>query len=390
MIALCSQGFRKGIDAFPEANARTLIRRLNFDLIGLPPTPEEVRAFVRNSKTDRDGTYAKLVERLLDSPRYGEQWARHWLDVARYGESHGYDKDKARFNAWPYRDYVIRSFNDDKPWTQFVREQVAGDVLYPKEPDGVVAMGFVAAGPWDFIAHHEVGEGKLDGRIAKHLDRDDMVSAVFNAFMSTTVQCAQCHNHKFDPVSMTDYYRLHTIFAAVDRRDRVYDLDPAIAKQRVKFESEIADLEKQLRGIDKAIEAAGGAELKTIKARVAELKKGGEASLNYVPEHGYHSQIVKQSNIEKWVQLELPESARFTKVLAGLLRRFCRHPWRLWFSGAVQGGGFRRSEVCQERAYDCGSNAAGCSQSGTGSNGSARWRRSIHSCHGHETGGAKE
>ena len=298
----------------PEANARTLIRRLNFDLIGLPPTPEEVRAFVRNSKTDRDGTYAKLVERLLDSPRYGEQWARHWLDVARYGESHGYDKDKARFNAWPYRDYVIRSFNDDKPWTQFVREQVAGDVLYPKEPDGVVAMGFVAAGPWDFIAHHEVGEGKLDGRIAKHLDRDDMVSAVFNAFMSTTVQCAQCHNHKFDPVSMTDYYRLHTIFAAVDRRDRVYDLDPAIAKQRVKFESEIADLEKQLRGIDKAIEAAGGAELKTIKARVAELKKGGEASLNYVPEHGYHSQIVKQSNIEKWVQLELPESARFTKV----------------------------------------------------------------------------
>ena len=141
---------------------------------------------------------------------------------------------------------------------------------------------------------------------------DDMVSAV-NAFMSTTVQCAVPQSQVRSGLD-DGLYRLHTIFAAVDRRDRVYDLDPAIAKQRVKFESEIADLEKQLRGIDKAIEAAGGAELKTIKARVAELKKGGEASLNYVPEHGYHSQIVKQSNIEKWVQLELPESARFTKV----------------------------------------------------------------------------
>ena len=298
----------------PEADARTLIRRLNFDLIGLPPTPEEVRAFVRDSKMDRDGAYAKLVERLLDSPRYGEQWARQWLDVARYGESHGYDKDKARFNAWPYRDYVIRSFNDDKPWTQFVREQVAGDVLYPKEPDGVVAMGFVAAGPWDFIAHHEVGEGKLDGRIAKHLDRDDMVSAVFNAFMSTTVQCAQCHNHKFDPVSMTDYYRLHTIFAAVDRRDRVYDLDPEIAEKRATFESEIADLDKNLRDIDKAIEADGGAKLKEVRARVAKLKEAGKASLKYVPEHGYHSHIVKQQDTEKWVQLELPETAEFSTV----------------------------------------------------------------------------
>ena len=304
----------KGLTPSAEADARTLIRRLSFDLIGLPPTPAEVRAFVRDAQQDRDGSYARLVERLLDSPRYGEQWARQWLDVARYGESHGYDKDKARFNAWPYRDYVIRSFNDDKPWTRFVREQVAGDVLYPEHPDGVVAMGFVAAGPWDFIAHHEVGEGKLDGRIAKHLDRDDMVSAVFNAFMSTTVQCAQCHNHKFDPVSMTDYYRLHTIFAAVDRRDRVYDLDPTVVKKRLRFETEMVDLDQQLRDIDKAIEAAGGAELKQVKARVAELKRAGEAALKYVPEHGYHSQIVKQQNTEKWVQLELPEVLGFSTV----------------------------------------------------------------------------
>ena len=304
----------RGLRHSPAADARTLIRRVTFDLTGLPPTPEEVRSFVDASKMDRDGAYARLVQRLLDSPRYGEQWARQWLDVARYGESHGYDKDKARFNAWPYRDYVIRSFNDDKPWTRFVQEQVAGDVLFPKDPDGVVALGFVAAGPWDFIAHREVGEGKLDGRIAKHLDRDDMVSAVFNAFMSTTVQCAQCHNHKFDPVSMNDYYRLHTIFAAVDRRDRVYDLDPDVSKRRVKLESEIANADRQLRDLANKIDAEGGEQLKSVRARIAKLKETGKAGINYAPQHGYHSQIVKQPDTEKWVQLDLLESADISKV----------------------------------------------------------------------------
>ncbi len=161
--------------------------------------------------------WAALVDQLLASPAFGEKFGQHWLDLARYGETHGYDKDKPRNNAWPYRDYVIRSFNEDKPYGRFVREQVAGDVLFPGTPDGIVALGFLAAGPWDLIGHIEVGEGKLDGRIAKHLDRDEMVSTVFNVFQSTTVQCAQCHHHKFDPVRMEDYYRLHAVFAAVDR-----------------------------------------------------------------------------------------------------------------------------------------------------------------------------
>ena len=304
----------KGLSPSPEADPRTLIRRLTFDLTGLPPSPEEVRVFLGATEADAEAAYEKLVRELLESPHYGEQWARLWLDVARYGESHGYDKDKARFNAWPYRDYVIRSFNEDKPWTRFVQEQVAGDVLFPQDPDGVIALGFVAAGPWDQIAHVEVGEGKLDGRIAKHLDRDDMVSAVFNAFMSTTVQCAQCHHHKFDPISMSDYYRLHTIFAAVDRGDRVYDLDPEIARKRVKIESEIERLDRELRSIDKAIEAEGGAELKEVKAHLATLKEASKASLNYVPEHGYHSQIVKQQDTEKWVQIELSEAVEISTV----------------------------------------------------------------------------
>ena len=134
-----------GLAPSPEADRRTLIRRLSYDLHGLPPTPNEVDAFVNNSSAE---AYEKLVERLLASPRYGERWGRHWLDVVHYGESHGYDKDKPRRNAWPYRDYVIRSFNEDKPYARFVEEQLAGDILFPDDPQGVVATGFIAAGPF--------------------------------------------------------------------------------------------------------------------------------------------------------------------------------------------------------------------------------------------------
>ena len=139
----------------------TLIRRLYFDLIGLPPPYEEVKAFV----ADQDPrAYEKLVDRLLASPSYGERWGRHWLDVVHYGDTHGYDKDKVRPNAWPYRDYVIRSFNDDKPYSRFVEEQVAGDVLYPGTADGVIATGFLVAGPFDFVGQIEVAEGRWPRR----------------------------------------------------------------------------------------------------------------------------------------------------------------------------------------------------------------------------------
>jgi hypothetical protein len=134
----------------PEADRATLIRRVYFDLLGLPPSPEQVRAFL----ADKDPRcYEKLVDQLLASPRYGEHWARHWLDIVHYGDSHGYDKDQPRPNAWPYRDYVIRAFNQDKPYTRFVQEQLAGDVLHPDSADAIQATGFIAAGPWDLIGH---------------------------------------------------------------------------------------------------------------------------------------------------------------------------------------------------------------------------------------------
>lgn len=219
----------KGLSPSPQADRRTLIRRLYFDLIGLPPTPEDVQAFVQD---DSPEAYEKLVDRLLASPHYGERWARHWLDVVHFGETHGYDKDQPRPNAWPYRDYVIRSFNTDKPYARFVQEQIAGDVLFPGTVDGIEALGFLAAGPWDLIGHIELPETKIDGKVARHLDRDDFVSNTIGTFLGLTVHCAQCHHHKFDPITQEDYYRLQAVFAAIDRTERTYDIDSGIAARR--------------------------------------------------------------------------------------------------------------------------------------------------------------
>src|SRR4051812_13585365 len=217
----------QGLSRSPEADRRTLIRRLTFDLTGLPPTPQEVNAFLDEKSTD---AYEKLVDRLLASPAYGERSARHWLDVVHYGESHGYDKDKPRPNAWPYRDYVIRSFNIDKPYSVFVREQLAGDVLLPDQPDGIIATGFIAAGPWDFVGHMELREGTVDKEITRSLDRDDMLMTAASTFLSLTVHCARCHDHKFDPIKQEDYYRLQAVFAGVARGERHF-ADPSLPKQ---------------------------------------------------------------------------------------------------------------------------------------------------------------
>src|SRR5688572_17157934 len=201
----------KGLAPSAEADERTLIRRIYFDLVGLPPAPQDVDRFIADPDPR---AYEKLVDKLLASPAYGERWARHWLDVVHYGDTHGYDKDQPRPNAWPYRDYVIRSFNDDKPYARFVAEQLAGDVIAPNDAEALEALGFISAGPWDLIGHAELPETKTDGKIARHLDRDDMVANTMSTLTSLTVHCAQCHDHKFDPISSEDYYSLQAVFAA--------------------------------------------------------------------------------------------------------------------------------------------------------------------------------
>lgn len=287
-----------GLGPSREADRRTLIRRLSFDLLGLPPTPGEVEAFV----SDPDPlAYERLVERYLGDPRYGERWARHWLDVAHYGDSHGYDKDKPRPNAWPYRDYVIRSFNEDKPYGRFVREQIAGDVLYPDDPDGVVATGFLAAGPWDFISHVEVPESKLDGQVARSLDRDDFVRTTMETFTSTTVGCARCHNHMFDPVTQEDYYSLQAVFAAIDRADRAYDVDPGVRERREVLLAERGRIDAERTVAEAEHRRLVEAELGAFRDAIGELVRERPPRAEF----GYHSGIEAKADVEKWVQVDL-------------------------------------------------------------------------------------
>ncbi|HEX5176929.1 MAG TPA: DUF1549 domain-containing protein, partial [Chthoniobacteraceae bacterium] len=219
-----------GLRCSPEADRRTLMRRVYFDLIGLPPSPEEVAAFINDAAP---GAFERIVDRLLASPRYGERWARHWIDVAHFAETHGHDQDRIRPNAWPYRDYLIRSFNEDKPYARFIEEQIAGDALYPDDAQAIIALGFLAAGPWDESSLRDIREDTIDRQIGRYLDRDDIVTTVMSTFASSTVHCARCHDHKFDPIPQRDYYALQAVFAGVDRANREYDIDPAVHRRRM-------------------------------------------------------------------------------------------------------------------------------------------------------------
>lgn len=219
----------RGWQAATEADERTLLRRLHFDLVGLPPAPGDLESLLNRRCPD---AYERTVDRLLASPRHGERWARHWMDAVHFAETHGHDQDRVREHAWPYRDWLIHALNADKPYDRFVQEQVAGDALFPSDPDATVALGFLAAGPWDESSLRDIREDTIDRQIGRYLDRDDVVSNVMNNFMSMTVQCARCHNHKFDPISQEDYYSLQAVFSGVERANRVYDLDPAVHRKR--------------------------------------------------------------------------------------------------------------------------------------------------------------
>jgi mono/diheme cytochrome c family protein len=193
----------KGLTPASKADHRTLIRRLHFGLTGLPPQP-----------ADYAQRYEDAVERLLASPHYGERWARHWLDVVRFGETDGGEHNYERPHAWPYRDYVIEALNADKPYDQFIREQVAGDLLKPGDPDMAAATGFLVAGPWDQVSV-ELNKDKVMAAMARMDELDDLVSTTFHTFQALTVNCARCHDHKFDPIPTKDYYRLTALFQGV-------------------------------------------------------------------------------------------------------------------------------------------------------------------------------
>ena len=207
----------QGIQPLPQADARTLLRRAYFDLLGVPPTPAEAQAFLDECREDspspiRDSSFERLVDRLLADPRYGERWARHWLDLVRYGESDGYEDDKVRPHAWRYRDYVIRSLNADKPYDRFVQEQIAGDELWPDDPEAWIATGFARLGSWDGMSK-EPAQQRQDFL-------NDATDAMGAAFLGVTLGCARCHDHKYDVITQRDYYRVQAFFAGVKRETR--------------------------------------------------------------------------------------------------------------------------------------------------------------------------
>ena len=232
-----------GLSPSPETTPRELIRRLYFDLIGLPPSPDEVARFESNPSED---AYLQLVDRLLASERYGERWARHWFDTIHFADSHGYEHDVGRDHAWPYRDYVIDALNHDLPWSTFIRQQLAVDHFEPESKHLTAALGFLGAGTFDYSTY-STGPVTFD-----YLDRDDMLTQTMAAFVSTTANCARCHAHKFDPVPQEDYYALQAVFSGIVKGDIRYDADAKVAAQRHRL---TAMLDAANRGDSTALES---------------------------------------------------------------------------------------------------------------------------------------
>ena len=257
-----------GLAPNPPASRGVLIRRAYFDLIGLPPSPEEYQSYLSDPS---DRWFAKMVEALLASPRYGERWGRHYLDIVRYADSAGFEGDKDRPYNWRYRDYVIRSFNADKPFDLFLKEQLAGDELRPGDIEATIATGFMALGCEDFAQVKSPRE-RAD-------EIDDLVATTGLAFLGLTVNCARCHDHKYDPVTMRDYYRLAAIFAPTDRKE----IDIPTAEERKEVDDHNAAVEKELAPI-----RAAAAPLREKGAESAKMagkeKPGDEEILAALPE----------------------------------------------------------------------------------------------------------
>lgn len=255
-----------------EADRRTLIRRLAFDLIGLPPTPDEVKAFAADTSPD---AYDKLVTRLLESPRYGERQARLWLDVVRYADTNGYERDEFRPLAWQYRDYVIRSFNQDKPFDQFIREQLAGDELgegatkNSAEADRLIATGYLRLGQWDSTASIFQEESRLRAEVMA-----DLTNTTASAFLGLTMSCCQCHDHKYDPLLQADHFRFRAFFAGMTPRD---DLPISLTDEQAEIDRHNAELDQQaapLKSEQEQLDKANKERHEELTKKLAEIEAG--------------------------------------------------------------------------------------------------------------------
>ncbi|WP_435008110.1 DUF1553 domain-containing protein [Tundrisphaera lichenicola] len=314
-----------GLTPAPEADRRSLIRRVSFDLTGLPPTPEEVDAFLAD---DSPFAYENLVDRLLESPQYGVRWARWWLDLARFGESHGFEYDEFRPNAWRYRDWVVGALNRDLPYDEFARLQLAGDLLAPDDPSSVEATGFLVAGAYDTVGQNQISQ--VMKAVVRADEIEDYVGTVGQAFLGLTVHCARCHDHKFDPIRQAEYYRMASAFGGVRHGERdLSTIDPDLIANRRKIEALAARIEAIERPARERIRAERGAPAETgptpmaswdfakgLDDGVGSLKLTLEGGATLTPEGlrldgktGYASSAplaksLKAKTIEAWVQLD--------------------------------------------------------------------------------------
>ncbi|PHS11318.1 MAG: hypothetical protein COA78_09930 [Blastopirellula sp.] len=254
-----------GLSPSVEADKRTLIRRLSFDLLGLPPTPEQIDTFLSDYSED---AYEKLVDRTLQSPHYGERWARHWLDIVRFGESNGFEYDQPRDNAWHYRNWVIDALNQDMPYDEFVQLQLAGDVLHPKDPQAIAAAGFLVAG-----AHNTTLPSSQKMRMTMAQDElEDLVGVVGQTFLGLTVGCARCHDHKFDPISQKEYYQFAANLTGVKHGERSIPRLPSPDQQQrvLEIDASLASLRKEIEGIEQPLRSTILADRKNGKLNAPE------------------------------------------------------------------------------------------------------------------------
>jgi mono/diheme cytochrome c family protein len=278
----------KGLKPSPAADRRSLIRRAYLDLTGLPPTPAQVNSFVNDKAPN---AFAKVVDELLASPHYGERWGRHWLDVVRYADSGGFEYDRDRPNAWRYRDYVVQAFNSDKPFDRFVKEQLAGDEIWPESPEARTATGYLRLGMENNLKNEQT---RLD-------ELDDLVSTTSNAFLGVTVGCARCHNHKFDPIPQKDYYRIQAVFVPAKPYEHPLVAEDEVARYKAeqkRFDDLQAPWKEQVKQLEQPYRERMMAEKK------AKLPDYIQLALRTPPEKRTEGQKLNATQVEKTLSVD--------------------------------------------------------------------------------------
>ena len=310
-----------GLEPLPEASRVTLIRRVTFDLTGLPPTPAEVERFEHDASPQ---AYEALVDRLLASDAYGARWAQHWLDLARFAETDGFEHDLIRPNAWRYRDWVIDALNADRPWGEFIRWQIAGDVLRPDDQQAVVATGFLLCGP-------DMPDINLQQE-RRHNFLNDMTSTVGAAFLGLQIGCAQCHDHKYDAISQLDFYRLRACFENAEIFSERTIATPA---EQAEHERRVAEHARQIKALEAEVEQLEQRVLERVRQQrgAAELRLNSNELLEHFTDEEHRRRVELTADLEQLRKRRLPElpMGRVTRE-----RRAEREPARLWLRGDFQ------------------------------------------------------